>query len=97
MHATKKDRETRARVLNRLKRLEGQVRGLQKMVEEERNCLEILTLLAGVKKRPRGYRRSYSGNLSGGVPGRLGQRPGRYQNHCGSGTPAAQLKMSGCT
>jgi DNA-binding FrmR family transcriptional regulator len=49
MHATKKDREARARVLNRLKRLEGQVRGLQKMVEEERNCLEILTLLAGVK------------------------------------------------
>jgi CsoR family transcriptional regulator, copper-sensing transcriptional repressor len=37
------------RVLNRLRRLEGQVRGLHKMVEDERPCQEILTLLAGVK------------------------------------------------
>ena len=37
------------RILNRLRRLEGQVRGLHKMVEEERPCQEILTLLAGVK------------------------------------------------
>ncbi|WP_018467903.1 metal-sensitive transcriptional regulator [Calidithermus timidus] len=36
-------------MLNRLKRLEGQVRGLQKMIEEERDCLEILTLLSGVR------------------------------------------------
>ncbi len=39
----------KARVLNRLKRLEGQVRGLQKMVEEERDCQDILTLLSGVR------------------------------------------------
>ncbi len=37
------------RILNRLRRLEGQVRGLHKMVEEERPCQEILTLLAGIK------------------------------------------------
>lgn len=37
------------RLLNRLKRLEGQVRGLQRMVEEERSCREILTLLSGVR------------------------------------------------
>ena len=37
------------RILNRLRRLEGQVRGLHRMVEEERPCQEILTLLAGVK------------------------------------------------
>lgn len=41
--------ETRTRVLNRLKRLEGQVRGLQRMVEEDRACHEILTLLSGVR------------------------------------------------
>jgi DNA-binding FrmR family transcriptional regulator len=40
---------TKEQVLNRLKRLEGQVRGLQKMIEEERDCLEILTLLSGVR------------------------------------------------
>ncbi|WP_161884128.1 metal-sensitive transcriptional regulator [Deinococcus alpinitundrae] len=37
------------RVLNRLRRLEGQVRGLQKMVEEERPCQDILTLLSGIR------------------------------------------------
>ena len=37
------------KVMNRLKRLEGQVRGLQKMVEDGRECREILTLLAGVR------------------------------------------------
>lgn len=37
------------KILNRLKRLEGQVRGLQRMVEDERECHEILTLLAGVR------------------------------------------------
>ena len=37
------------RILNRLKRLEGQVRGLQRMIDEERSCHEILTLLSGVR------------------------------------------------
>lgn len=37
------------RVLTRLRRLEGQVRGLSKMVEEDRPCTEILTLLAGIR------------------------------------------------
>jgi DNA-binding FrmR family transcriptional regulator len=32
-----------------LKRLEGQVRGLQKMVDEDRECRDILTLLSGVR------------------------------------------------
>lgn len=41
--------EEKKRILNRLKRLEGQVRGLQRMVDEERSCREILTLLAGVR------------------------------------------------
>ncbi|MEM6430262.1 MAG: metal-sensitive transcriptional regulator, partial [Deinococcota bacterium] len=36
-------------MINRLRRLEGQVRGLQRMVEEERSCKDVLTLLAGVR------------------------------------------------
>lgn len=39
----------KTRLINRLKRLEGQVRGLQRMVEEDRECQEILTLLSGVR------------------------------------------------
>ena len=38
-----------AAVTNRLKRIEGQVRGLIKMVEEEKNCEEILIQIGSVK------------------------------------------------
>ncbi|CAN5728351.1 hypothetical protein BH24DEI2_BH24DEI2_13940 [soil metagenome] len=41
--------EAKTKLINRLKRLEGQVRGLQKMVDEERDCNDILTLLSGVR------------------------------------------------
>ena len=41
--------EQKTKILNRLRRLEGQVRGLQKMVDDERSCQEVLTLLAGVR------------------------------------------------
>ncbi len=36
-------------LLNRLKRIEGQVRGLQGMVEDDRYCVEILTQVSAVQ------------------------------------------------
>jgi CsoR family transcriptional regulator, copper-sensing transcriptional repressor len=33
-------------LLNRLRRIEGQVRGLQKMIEDERYCIDILTQIS---------------------------------------------------
>jgi DNA-binding FrmR family transcriptional regulator len=33
---------------NRLRRIEGQARGLQRMVEEEAYCVEILTQIASI-------------------------------------------------
>jgi len=36
-------------VLKRLKKIEGQIRGLQKMVAEERDCESIVTQLAAVR------------------------------------------------
>ncbi|MFC1949364.1 metal-sensitive transcriptional regulator [Chloroflexota bacterium] len=36
-------------IIKRLKRVEGQVRGLQKMVSEERDCESIITQLAAVR------------------------------------------------
>ena len=41
--------EAKTKLINRLKRLEGQVRGLQKMVDEERDCNDVLTLLSGIR------------------------------------------------
>lgn len=37
-------------LLNRLRRVEGQVRGLQRMVEEESYCIDILTQVSAATK-----------------------------------------------
>jgi CsoR family transcriptional regulator, copper-sensing transcriptional repressor len=44
------DPAAKTRNLNRLKRIEGQVRGLQRMVEGERYCADILTQLSSVQE-----------------------------------------------
>lgn len=44
------DPEIKQRNLTRLRRIEGQVRGLQRMVEEERYCADILTQMASVQE-----------------------------------------------
>ena len=36
--------------LKRLRRIEGQVRGLQRMVDEDKYCIDILTQVAAVTK-----------------------------------------------
>ena len=40
----------RADVLRRLRRIEGQARGLQRMVEEEKYCIDILTQISAMTK-----------------------------------------------
>lgn len=42
--------ETKKQALNRLRRIEGQVRGLQKMVEEGTYCVDIITQTSAVKR-----------------------------------------------
>ena len=37
-------------LFNRLRRIEGQVRGLQRMVEEDTYCIDILTQVSAVTK-----------------------------------------------
>jgi DNA-binding FrmR family transcriptional regulator len=37
-------------VLKRLRRIEGQVRGLQRMVEEDQYCIDVLTQVAATTK-----------------------------------------------
>ncbi|GAB4427685.1 MAG: metal-sensitive transcriptional regulator [Chloroflexi bacterium OHK40] len=41
--------QRREDVLLRLRRIEGQVRGVQRMVEEGRDCREIVTQVAAIK------------------------------------------------
>jgi DNA-binding FrmR family transcriptional regulator len=42
-------RENKPKLVNRLNRIEGQVRGIGRMVEEDRYCIDILTQLQAVK------------------------------------------------
>jgi DNA-binding FrmR family transcriptional regulator len=41
---------TKDAYLKRLRRIEGQVRGLQRMVEEEQYCIDILTQISAATK-----------------------------------------------
>jgi DNA-binding FrmR family transcriptional regulator len=52
----------KARNLTRLRRIEGQVRGLHKMVEEERYCAEILIQISSVHEALRAVARELMRN-----------------------------------
>lgn len=56
------DPEIKARNLTRLRRIEGQVRGLQKMVEEDRYCADILTQISSVHEALRSVARELMRN-----------------------------------
>ena len=56
------DPATKERSLKRLRRIEGQVRGLQKMVEEERYCADILTQVSSVQEALRAVARELMRN-----------------------------------
>jgi len=49
-HALRVSAETKQRVLLRLRRIEGQVRGLQRMVEEERYCPDVMEQVSAVQE-----------------------------------------------
>ena len=51
------DPEIKAANLKRLRRIEGQVRGIQKMVEEDRYCADTLTQIAAVQQALKGVSR----------------------------------------
>ncbi len=46
---TPRTKEEKDKVINRLKRLEGQVRGIQSMVEEDRYCVDILVQISAIQ------------------------------------------------
>ncbi|HEY2456332.1 MAG TPA: metal-sensitive transcriptional regulator [Candidatus Acidoferrum sp.] len=71
------DAELKEANRKRLRRIEGQVRGLQKMVEEDRYCADIIVQIASVQEALRGVARNLMKNhlhhcaakaLAGGKP-----------------------------
>lgn len=61
-HSTEVDPEVKDRNLKRLRRIEGQVRGIQRMVGEERYCPDILVQIASIQEALRGVSREVMRN-----------------------------------
>jgi DNA-binding FrmR family transcriptional regulator len=61
-HAHGVDPEIRDRNLARLRRIEGQVRGIQRMVAEDRYCPDILVQISSIQEALRGVSREVMRN-----------------------------------
>ena len=61
-HALAVDPEIKRSVLTRLRRIEGQVRGLQKMVDEDRYCADVMTQISSVHEALRAVGRELMRN-----------------------------------
>jgi len=48
-HHTTVDRPEKPDLLKRLNRVEGQVRGIARMIEEDRYCIDVLTQISAVR------------------------------------------------
>jgi DNA-binding FrmR family transcriptional regulator len=68
------DGDIKDRNLKRLRRIEGQVRGLQKMVEEDRYCADVMTQISSVQEALRSVSRELMRN---------------HLKHCAAGAIAA--------
>lgn len=53
-HKTREQSEEKD-LMNRLNRIEGQIRGIRSMVEEERYCVDILTQVSAVQAALNGF------------------------------------------
>jgi DNA-binding FrmR family transcriptional regulator len=56
------DPELKAANIKRLRRVEGQIRGLQKMVQQDRYCTDILIQMSSVQEALRGVSRNLMRN-----------------------------------
>ena len=61
-HASSVDPAVKDRNLKRLRRIEGQVRGLQKMVDDDRYCADIMTQISSVHEALRAVGREFMRN-----------------------------------
>lgn len=53
------NQETKQKLIQRLRRIEGQLRGIQAMLEQERDCREIMQQLSAVSSAVKSTSRSF--------------------------------------
>ncbi|MEN6409961.1 MAG: metal-sensitive transcriptional regulator [Anaerolineaceae bacterium] len=53
------DAESKARLVQRLRRIEGQLRGVQTMLDEERDCREIMQQMTAIRSAMQSASRTF--------------------------------------
>ena len=91
-------------LLKRLARIEGQVRGIAKMIEDDRYCIDVLTQLGAVdtaleavalKVLEEHVQHCVAGALASGDPRQARRRPPSYSAQCSGSPRPADLARSG--
>lgn len=60
-HKVREEKEYKD-LITRLNRIEGQVKGIKKMIEEDRYCIDILTQVAAVQSALNGFNKKLLSN-----------------------------------
>lgn len=74
------NRDTKEQLIKRLRRIEGQVRGLQSMLEEERDCREIMQQLSAVSSAVKSTSRTFFRDYAALCLTDMGQDQGSNQD-----------------
>ena len=71
---------TRTTHQNRLNRIEGQIRGIARMVDEDRYCIDILTQVAAVSRALQSFALELlDAHLDHCLAGEVGEEPGERE------------------
>ena len=46
----KNEKVTPEKIVNRISRIEGQLRGVRKMVEEQKDCIDVMTQITAIRE-----------------------------------------------
>jgi len=49
-NTTKSNLDQKKKILDRVSRIEGQVRGVRKMIENEKECLDVITQISAIRE-----------------------------------------------
>ena len=74
------NQETKEQLIKRLKRIEGQVRGLQSMLDDERECREIMQQLSAVSSAVKSTSRTFFHDYAALCLTEMGEGPDSKQD-----------------
>jgi len=74
------NQQAKQAIIQRLKRIEGQVHGIETMLEEERDCKEIMQQLAAVRSAMQGVSRTFLQEYAAGCLQAMEQDPAEEEH-----------------